>query len=131
MKKFVYEGNTYLIQIIDNYTFFSRNEVQELLSDEVFVDEFLKETSNILIDSEILYYKVVTVDSYPALEFTIKGTKELAGYSAKVIMKFWIIYYEDKIVYLQCAGLDGKEFKTLEILYNLITTSVIFPEQYN
>jgi hypothetical protein len=46
-------------------------------------------------------------------------------------MKFWFVFYEDKMVLLQGGGLDNGEFKVLESLYKSITNSVIFPEQYN
>ena len=46
-------------------------------------------------------------------------------------MKWWIIFYEDKMVTLQGAGMDNEEFKVLEYLYTSITNSVVFPEQYN
>jgi len=42
-----------------------------------------------------------------------------------------MVFFEDKIVYLQCGGLDNNEFTALEKLYDLITYSVIFPEQYD
>lgn len=131
VKKFVYKGNTYLIMVTDNATFFSRDEVRELLFDDEYVNEFIEEASSYLKDSETISKKIVTVDTYPTLVFTIRGIEEKSGYNIKFRMKNWIIFYEDKVVFLQCAGLDGKEFKTLESLYNLITNSVIFPEQYN
>ena len=46
-------------------------------------------------------------------------------------MKFWVIFYEDKVISLQGGGADNGEFRLLENLYNSITNSVIFPEQYN
>jgi len=130
VKKFVYKGNTYLIMVRDNATFFSRDEIRELLSDNEYVNELMGEMNSVLIDSETLYKKIVTVDTYPTLEFTIRGKEEKSGYNIKFRMKYWVIFYEDKIVFLQCAGLDGKEFETFESLYNQITNSVIFPEQY-
>jgi len=130
IKTFVYKGNTYLIIIKDNATFFSRNEVRKILTPE-YVKEFISESSTAFKNAETLNDQIVTIDTYPTLEFTIRGNKEISGYDIKMIMKSWVIFYEDKIVLLQCAGLDGKEFKTLEPLFNRITNSVIFPEQYN
>jgi hypothetical protein len=46
-------------------------------------------------------------------------------------MKFWFIFYEDKVIALQGGGMDNAEFKVLEYLYTSITNSVVFPEQYN
>lgn len=56
---------------------------------------------------------------------------ERSGINIEMTMKNWIIFFEDKIVFLQCGGVSGKDFNALEGLYNLITNSVIFPEQYS
>lgn len=131
VKKFVYKTNTYLILVKNNMMFFSRKETLELLEDEEYVNEFIAESSSFLNDTEIIDHNVFTLDTYPTLEFTFKGKKERMGYEINLIMKNWVIFYEDKIVFLQCVGFDNKEFSTLESLYNSITNSVIFPDQYN
>ncbi len=56
---------------------------------------------------------------------------ERSGLTFPVIMKCWVVFYEDKIIFLQAMGIDNPEFRALEQLYFLITNSVIFPEQYN
>lgn len=131
VKKFVNEGNIYLILIKDNMTFFSRNESKELLQDENFVKEFVIESSSFLNNPEVLDQSVMTLDTYPTVQFKVKGTMERSGITIPMIMKFWFIFYEDKIVTLQSGGMDNVEFKSLEQLYSSITNSVIFPEQYN
>ncbi len=131
VKKFVYQNNSYMIIVKDNHTFVSRNEAKELLDDKDFVNEFLIEATSFLKNPEIMNQSIVTVDKYPALVFTFTGWMERSGINMELISKNWIIFYEDKVVFLQSGGLNGKEFKTLETLYNLITNSVIFPEQYN
>jgi hypothetical protein len=130
IKTFTHKGNTFLIIIKDNATFFSRNEARQFLKPD-YVEELIAESSSSLKNTETLNSQIITIDTYPAVEFTIRGNKESSGYDIRLIMKSWLIFYEDKIVLLQCAGLDGKEFKTLESLYNLIASSVIFPEQYD
>lgn len=131
VKKFVYKTNTYLIVIKNNIMFFSRNEVKELWLDDEYVNKLITESSAFLNDAEILNYKIVTIDTYPSLEFTMRGSMEESGYYYKMIVKFWVIFYEDKIVTLQCGSLDEMEFNVLENFYNMITNSVIFPEHYN
>lgn len=131
VQKFVYKTNTYLILIKDNMMFFSRNEAKELLADEDYVNEFLYESNTFLSDFNIINHKLVTVDTYPALEYTVEGSNERSGLKLNLIMKTWLIFFEDKIIFLQCMSADKKEFQKLETLYNLITNSVIFPEQYN
>lgn len=131
VKKFVYGNNSYMIIVKDNITFFSRNEVREFLEDEDYVNDFITDASSSVQNPEILNHNIVTIDKYPTLVFTMKGQMERSGIKMSLIFKNWIIFYEDKIVLLQCGGLNNKEFNTLEGLYNLITNSVIFPEQYN
>lgn len=131
VKKFINENNSFLILVKDNITFQSRNEVKEMLSDQEFTDDIIKGASSFLKNTQILNQKIITVGTYPTLEFTVKGEAERLGYKFGMIMKFWFIFYEDKIVTLQGGGLDNVEFKFLENLYTMLTNSVIFPEQYN
>lgn len=131
VKKFVYKTNSYMIIVKDNITFFSRNEVRELFTDEEYVNDFISEASSFLNNPVVLNHRIVTIDRYPTVEFTVKGSMERSGIKMKMIMKNWVIFYEDKIVFLQCGGIDDNDFNTLEGLYYSITNSVIFPEQYN
>lgn len=131
VKKFVNEGNTYLILIKDNVTFFSRKQMRESLQEDNFVKEFVQEASSFLKSPQVIDQSVVTIDTYPAVQFKVKGKMELQGLTFPVIMKCWVVFYEDKIIFLQAMGIDNPEFRALEQLYALITNSVIFPEQYN
>ena len=129
VKKFTKGGNTYLILIKDNMTFFSRSESEELLSDYSFVNEFVEESSSFIKNPEVLDKSVVTIDTYPSVTFKVRGKMERSGITIPMIMRCWVVFYEDKIVFLQSMGVDNAEFKALEQLYFLITNSVIFPDQ--
>jgi len=131
VKKFVNENNSYMILIKDYMTFLSRKEAKEMLSDKEFTDELINGASSFLKKPQILNQNIITVDTYPTVEFTVKGEAERVGYKFGMTMKFWFIFYEDKMVLLQGGGLDNAEFKVLESLYTSITNSVVFPEQYN
>jgi hypothetical protein len=131
VKKFVNGTNNYMILTKNFISFVSRKEAKEMLLDKEFTNEFVNEIASILINPQILNQNITTIDTYPAIELTIKGEYEKFGNKIGMIMKFWIIFYEDKLVFLQGGGIDNAEFKALEKLYNLITNSVIFPEQYN
>ena len=131
VKKFIMDNNTYLILIKENMTFFSRNEIKELLQDENFVNEFVQEFSSYLKNCEVIDKSVVTIDTYPTILFKAKGTIERSGFTMPMIIRCWAIFFEDKIVFLQAGGLDNAEFRAFEQLSFLITNSVIFPEQYN
>jgi hypothetical protein len=130
VKKFTNEGNTYLILIKDNVTFFSRKQIREALQENNFVEEFIKEVSSILKNPQLIDQSLVTIESYPSVQFKIKGLMERSGYTFPLIMKCWVVFYEDKIIFLEAAGVDNPEFRALEQLYLLITNSIIFPEQY-
>jgi len=131
VKKFVNENNSYMILIKDYMTFLSRKEAKEMLSDKEFTDELINGASSFLKKPQILNQNIITVDTYPTVEFTVKGEAERVGYKFGMTMKFWFIFYEDKMVLLQGGGLDNAEFKVLESLYTSITNPVVFPEQYN
>lgn len=131
VKKFVNEGNTYLILIKDNVTFFSRKQMRESLLEDNFVKEFVQEAISFLKSPQVINQSVVTIDTYPAVQFKVKGKMERSGLTFPVMIKCWVVFYEDKIIFLQSMGIDNPEFRALEQLYLLITNSVIFPEQYN
>ena len=131
VKKFVNEEKTYLILIKDNVTFFSRKQIREMLQKENFVKEIVQESSSFLKSPVVLNQSVVSIDTYPAIQFKVKGKMERIGFIVPVIMKCWVVFYEDKIVFLQSIGVDNFKFRELEQLYIQITNSVIFPEQYN
>lgn len=131
VKKFVNGNNSYMILIKDYMTFFSRKLAIEMLSDQEYQNELIDGVNSFLKNPQILNQNVITVDTYPTLEFTVKGEVERLGHKFGMAMKWWIIFYEDKMVTLQGAGMDNEEFKVLEYLYTSITNSVVFPEQYN
>lgn len=80
VKKFTKDGNTYLILIKDNMTFFSRSESKELLSDESFVNEFVEESSSYMKNSDVIDKSVVTIDTYPSVTFKVRGKMEVWYY---------------------------------------------------
>ena len=131
VKKFVKDGNSFIVLVKDNVTFFSRKEIKELFKDDKFTNEFIQELGSTLHSLQLIDKSVVTIDNYPALSFKVSGNVERTGLRFPVIMKCWLIFYEDKVVYLQSAGINNTNFKLLEFLYTSITNSVIFPEQYN
>ena len=98
VKKFLFKNNSYMIIIKDNITFFSRNEIRELLSDNDYVNEFLSEASSFLTNPKILNHSIVSVDKYPSLEFTMRGEIERLGNKMSIIQKCWMVFFEDKIV---------------------------------
>ncbi len=131
VKKFIKDGNSYIILIKDNTTFFSRSQNQELLSDESFVNKLAEGFISSLNNPKVIDQSVVTVSTYPSLTFKATGSKERLGITSSVIMRCWIVFYEDKIVSLMSSGINNGEFRALEELYFLVTNSVIFPDQYN
>jgi hypothetical protein len=128
IKKFIYKNSTYTILVKDNYGFVSRKQAKELL-DEGFADEIISEFKSAMKNVKVLNQNVVSVDKYPTLQITLTGEMERMGLTLQMTMKSWIILYEDKVVFLQGGGLTN-EFSSVEPVFNLITNSVIFPEQY-
>lgn len=129
VKKFEYETNSYLILVKDNITFFSRNEYKDLLNDNDWVNEIIANTLSFFENYQMMERKTISIDNYPALKFTVKGVVEKSGYEIEMIMSNYMLFYEDKIITLQAGGLPN-DFKRFEGLFDSITNSIIFPEQY-
>lgn len=131
VKKFVSDGNSYTIQIRDFITFFSRSEIKELLKDESFINEFVEESSSFMENSEVIDKSLVTIGTYPSVTFKVRGEMEKSGITISMIMRSWVVFYEDKIITLSAGGLNNNEYEGLEKVYFKITNSVVFPDQYN
>lgn len=131
IKMFVKDGNSYSIAVKNNVTFYSRKQIREMFKEEKFLTELVQESSSFLKSPKILDQSIVKIDNYPAFQFKIKGKLEITGVKFSVIVKIWLVYYEDKIVVFQSMGSDNNEFVGLEKLYTQITNSIIFPDQYN
>ncbi len=120
----------YLVLIKESGAFMSRNEAKELFADDSYVLEFIHEMVSDLQNPKVLSHRIITLDNYPTLEFKAIGRAEYSGIELNIIMKYWVIPYEDKLVCLQATGFDENSFKDLELLYTLISNSVVFPDQY-
>ncbi|MFV0553540.1 MAG: hypothetical protein ACK5LR_02435 [Mangrovibacterium sp.] len=132
VKKFVKDGNTYLVMTKENLTFTSRNESNRLLQDESYISSILAEMKSSLGDAQVIESSVVTVDSYPALFVTMQSQIERLGIAICLEMNSWYIFYEDKIIILQSSCLLNGATKPNEIrsLSMLITNTVVFPDRY-
>ena len=131
VKKFTNGNNAYLIMVKHNMTFFSRSESRELFNDQIHADELIKQVASTLVNPKVIDKSVVTIDSYPAITVKLRGNMERLGFKFPIIMRCWIIYYEDKLVLFQSIGVNSAEYEVLKKLYFLITNSVVFPEQYD
>lgn len=137
VKKFSYSTNSYMynsfiITITENIMFVSRKEARDLFENEEDAKIILNNLSKGLFNKpQILNYRTITIDRYPALEFTVKGIKERVGIEMNLKSRCWIIFYEDKIISLLAGSLDNGEFERMEPIYTKIINSIIFPEQYS
>ena len=129
VKKFTKDGNSFMLLTKENLTFFTRKDSRSLLEDSDYFNEFINETVSFLNNPKVTDKSIITIDTYPAITFKVEGQAERTGYDIKIAMRFWVIFYEDKIISLQGGG-PPREFKALEKLYTLITNSVVFPDQY-
>jgi hypothetical protein len=130
VKKFIHADNIYLILIRDNSTFVSRKEAKEFFSDGAAVDELIEGTLHPMTNFKVVSKEAVTLDNYPAMQFAITGELEQMGVKSKFFAKVWLVFFEDKVVMLQGICADSRRLESLEVLYNQITNSIIFPEQY-
>jgi len=130
VKKFVMDGNSFMIVTKENETFFSREKSRQLLKSEDFLDDYIEELSTFVDDLELIDSSIVTLDFYPAAQVELRGKIEQAGIEIHLRIESWLLLYEDKIISLQGMGLDNREFSALSKLYLLVANSVLFPDQY-
>lgn len=118
------------LSIIDNVTFFSRNEFREMYEDfsKSIKEELLSEYP--AGKPKILDQKIVDVDRYPF--FIYKVSVSVAGYGKNIptIMKQYYTAYEDKIVCFIGIAPTLKWNPYLEFLIDSAVYSTVFPEQY-
>ncbi len=131
VKKITKGGNSYIVIIKENSTFFSRNQIKRAIEKENLANEVVKEFSAILNNYRLLEKSTVTIDNYPSVQFKLSGNIERMGLIIPIIMRSWVVLYEDKIIYLQSTSFNNSEYLENEKLYTLITNSVVFPDQYN
>ena len=98
VKKFVNHGNTYLVLIKDNVTFLSRKQIRESFQKENLANVLIQEIISGLKQPKIINQSVVSIDNYPALQFTFTCNVERLGYIIPLRMKCWAILYEDKLI---------------------------------
>ena len=130
VKKFTYENITYMILIKELETFISRKETVALLESDDFIQKYTSEFKNMYNEIYYLKYNKTSIDRYPALEIRLSGKVIRGKYELMINMKNWIIFYEDRIIYLQGSAINYDDFNSIELVFDCITNSVIFPEQY-
>jgi len=130
--KFLNGSDVFLITVAEAETFFSKKSAKELLSDDEFTNELISEVNNSNFKFwKLLSKKEVTIDKYPAIEYSIRGRGERVGIEYEIIVKTWYFIYEDKIISLQGSTIDFSNISNKDRLYTLIANSVILPDQYN
>jgi hypothetical protein len=123
--------NKFGVEISDNSMFISRKEARELFEKESTANEFITRVlSTSYKNYNLLNHRIITINTYPALEFTSSGLLEQAGIEVPMKCRNWLILYEDKFILFSAISLDNGEFERMEPIYFQIINSIIFPEQY-
>jgi hypothetical protein len=129
--KFINGSDVFLVTVEDYMTFVSKKNARALFEDEEFVNNLSQGFSNVFQQWELLEKKRMTIDNYPALELVVAGKGERIGIQYEVVMKTWYIFVEDKIIYLQGSTPKSENRSAKSQLFNLLTNSVVLPDQYN
>lgn len=134
VKKFRYENNSYMIVTKNNPESLSKNEAKvllnELVSNKEYMLEFSKSFSQNMKTMQLNDYKIVSIDSYPAIQVRLKGTTERLGTTIDIFSIIWIIVYENSLITINASSNTQEAYNQLEKTYFLITNSIIFPDQY-
>mgnify|MGYP006139886395 CR=1 FL=1 len=133
--KFIHKKKNlvYLIQILKNNAFISRNTVKELFSSKDKVESIAADyVSGVGFDANIISSKTVTIDNYQAIEIIYEFEKEQMGKTFKSKNVSWLILYED--TWINLGGFQSDENENFNESYKMffqITNSVVFEDQYN
>ena len=133
--KFIHKKKNlvYLIQILKNNAFISRNTVKELFSSKDKVESIAADyVSGVGFDANIISSKTVTIDNYQAIEVIYEYEKEQMGKTFKFKNVSWLILYED--TWINLGGFQSDENENFNESYKMffqITNSVVFEDQYN
>jgi hypothetical protein len=130
VKKIVKDGSSYLIQVEELETFYSRKQSIEFLQNDETFSSFFAEYSRVFKNLKTINKSIVTIDSYPAAFYKFRGDIERLGLSFSIIANTWIVLYEDRLVFFQAMTEDSKSYSEVEKIFFLITNSVIFTDQY-
>jgi hypothetical protein len=130
VKKFVWKTNVFLILIKNSNKYFSKTTAKNLFSNEENVKEIINNEFEGIENIELLDYKTVSIDQYPALQIVLTGYTERLGITFKYYLKQWLILYEDKLLVISGTSYSEDDFKKYESIYNLMTATIVFPDQY-
>lgn len=130
VKKFSLNENIFLLIIKENDTFYSRRQAKEAFEEYSFLEGFIEEIGYPFENPKVLNQRVITLDSYPTLEFKMTGEVEYNGVRLSATVKYWITLLEDRVVFFQAMGGEENSFSELEVLYFQIMNSVVFLDQY-
>ena len=128
---------SYMVGMKPLATFFSKKDAQDILNGEekygMNFREILKENIySISQNSVVLSEKNEKIDRYPAKNIEIKFSATRHNITMNVYAVGWCILYEDTSIWLWGMALanNEEERKGYGILFDLITNSIIFPDQY-
>jgi hypothetical protein len=137
VQKYINPGRTtiYMVQINELPTFVSRNEVESELNDDSFGwnEMISNEIFNSSSDVKIISMDNDLVDRYPAKSYTYTALVDMKGLKVSMFAKTWYVFYEDRLVILWGLTMfpeDKEEQIKFELLFDIITNQVQFPEQY-
>ena len=131
VNKFISGDNVFLILIKDNSTFISRKQAKVLFEDPEFVNNKVLELTNAVENLRVTKTEVTKIDNYPALQINASGYLNKLGVTSFISISFWMVLFEDKVISFQGTGLNNSKIHSTELLFKMITNSVVFPEQYN
>ena len=119
----------YLMKISEAPYFTSRTSFESEYSSKVDIESFAKDLT-LSLDIEYVSSKSHKVDKYPSIEIVYDQLLELGNQSFSRRGVMWLIFYEDKFIYLKGSS-DISDFERNYFVFLKITSSIVFEDQYN
>jgi len=124
-------GQYYMIITKDMPSFSTRLQIKEIYSNSKAVKEHA-ESSMPDYDCTLNEYDFFILNTYPTVTSEYMCDIEQSDALIKLATKVWFIFYEDKLIMLQGTCTNSRaECEQLNKLFNMVSASVYFPEQFN
>lgn len=131
VQKAVYEGNTFMVMVLNTGEYISKDDARHLISDDEYQYALIEGLSERMEHLKIIDQDVTVIDSQPAYFAQVEGEIDSPIGEIKTVSLFYSILYKDKTILLQGGYLadDENKFK-LELLFKLFATSFVIQEQW-
>jgi hypothetical protein len=126
VESYLDKGKYYSIIIKENVTFFSRVRSRKFLDNKSVIEELIKKTCENYVNIKIIDHSIVTINTYPTLQFKLTADIEQLGYNHNLLFKCYLIFYEDKVIQFHAVNLNKTNITEFDYITDLVVNSILF-----